>query len=434
MRNITEIIDKVNSQIFHKFIAEPVHPLAMKIAQLTIALIFLPLVLSAQLEVGSEAPTLVVDEIVRGDPEWVNQLQDPAGLIVVLDFWAIWCTPCVASIPDLNAIAGKYRDRGVLFVSITDDPAAKLQNFLAATEINYPVVRDEDGSEFKKFGVQARPRYFIINRAGTTVYQGVHLNEALIEEVLATGKVDYGAVRESIASGAVVITNGGFAAGQDPLYNGMRIMKEIRPAKQYEDIRQFIIRPSLETQFGGHGWRTTDSHVGVTYSGGKLEELLSFLRKLPSPLWIENKTGDTTRYDVVYWKKAAGRSAAFAEIEAGLLDGLELRLDSVLKTVRIRDIRPAADATAIPFEQIPDGAQSAYLPVRTLVSELEKKTAIRHAVAPMLAETFVPIQSWAKGLRLAEASPGEIVDLLASNGIRVVEDEREVVVFELAKK
>ncbi len=408
----------------------------MKITSIALLLLCLPLVLPAQLEVGTEAPKIAIDEIVHGDPTWVAQVQDPAGKIIVLDFWAIWCVPCVAAIPDLNDIAGKYRDRGVLLVSITDDPAVKLQNFLAATEVNYPVVRDEDGSEFKKFGVRARPRYFIINREGYIVFRGNHIDEALVEEVLKTDTVDYEPVpTKSIALSNRVVTNGGFAPGQDPLYNGMRIMQGMRSAKQYQDIRQFIIRPSLEPEFGGHGWRTTKNRVGVTYSGGRLEELLSFLRRLPSPLWIDNRSGDTTRYDIVYWKKAAGLPEAFAEIEAALLDGLDLTLDSVLKKVSLREIRPtAAKVTAIPSEQIPDGARNAYLSVRRIASALEKKTAVLHIVAPELAESFVPIRSWPQGRQLMEASPREIANLLAMNGITVADNEREIGVYELVRK
>jgi thiol-disulfide isomerase/thioredoxin len=420
---------------FSYFVLQPHIPLPMKTMSITFIFVFLPLVLSAQPGVGTEAPKLAIDEIVHGDPEWAAQVQDPAGQIVVLDFWAIWCVPCVAAIPDLNAIAVKYRDRGVVFVSITDDPAVKLQNFLAATEVSYPVVRDEDGSEFKKFGVRARPRYFIINREGTIVFSGNHIGEALVEEVLQTGTVDYEpAPAKSIASGNRVVTNGGFAPGQDPLYNGMRFMKGIRPVKRYTDIRQFIIRPSVETEFGGNGWRTAGKYVGVTYSGGTLEELLSFLRQLPSPLWIENKTGDTTRYDVVYWQKAAGLSEALAEIEAGLLDGLELTLDSVLKTIPLREVRPAANVQAIPSGQIPEGARNAYLSVHRIAAALEQKTTVLHAVAPALADTFVPIRSWPQGRRLMEASPREIVELLAMNGIKVVDVEREMVVYELVRK
>ena len=67
-----------------------------------------------------------------------------------------------------------------------------------------------------------------------------------------------------------MITRGGFTPGEDPLYNGL--IQMLGREKDYSLIEQVIIRPSLETSFGGYGRKKNDGYVGLTYSGGDLSK------------------------------------------------------------------------------------------------------------------------------------------------------------------
>lgn len=63
---------------------------------------------------GTVAPDFMVNDL-EGKPV---KLSDFRGKVVVLDFWATWCVPCLASMPETNAIAAKYKDRGVVVLGI----------------------------------------------------------------------------------------------------------------------------------------------------------------------------------------------------------------------------------------------------------------------------------------------------------------------------
>src|SRR5262245_7975820 len=63
------------------------------------------------------------------------------GKVVIVNFWATWCPPCRAEIPDLVALQDKYRDRLVIIgVSEDDVPTDEVRRFVADHKINYPVV------------------------------------------------------------------------------------------------------------------------------------------------------------------------------------------------------------------------------------------------------------------------------------------------------
>jgi thiol-disulfide isomerase/thioredoxin len=96
-------------------------------------------------------------------------LGDLKGKVVLLDFWATWCPPCVAMIPTLHDLYRDFRGRGVEFVGINSDGPAtgpdEVQAFLHTHPANYPMVID-DADVGVRFNVQALPHMVIIGRDG----------------------------------------------------------------------------------------------------------------------------------------------------------------------------------------------------------------------------------------------------------------------------
>lgn len=91
------------------------------------------------------------------------------GKVVLLNFWATWCPPCKAEMPDLDALQRKYatdKDFVVLGVNFEEDPET-VRSYMEEHKLTFPVALDRDGSvTTKSFGVRPLPTTFIIDREG----------------------------------------------------------------------------------------------------------------------------------------------------------------------------------------------------------------------------------------------------------------------------
>jgi thiol-disulfide isomerase/thioredoxin len=94
--------------------------------------------------------------------------------VIMLDFWATWCGPCIQAMPDLAAIARKYKDQRLVFygVNVGEDPDS-VKEFLAAANLDIPVVMDFDGRIQRSFQGKYLPMTVLIGKDGTI--QAVHL-------------------------------------------------------------------------------------------------------------------------------------------------------------------------------------------------------------------------------------------------------------------
>jgi thiol-disulfide isomerase/thioredoxin len=92
------------------------------------------------------------------------------GQVVVLDFWATWCSPCIQMIPVMDALNHAWAPRGVNFVGINSDGGGAspedIKSFLIEHPFAYPVVRDGDGEVGALYRVEALPTLVVIGRDG----------------------------------------------------------------------------------------------------------------------------------------------------------------------------------------------------------------------------------------------------------------------------
>jgi len=109
-------------------------------------------------------------------------LDDLQGKVVLIDFWATWCGPCMAALPHIRSIAKKFEGQPLVVLSISvDTNQAKWKEFVAKNEMTWPQAFDGgfNGKVARAFGVHAIPNTFTVDADG--VLQDEHTGDGSIE-------------------------------------------------------------------------------------------------------------------------------------------------------------------------------------------------------------------------------------------------------------
>ena len=123
-------------------------------------------------EAGEPAPDFALPALSE---RHVLSLSDLRGAVVYLEFWNSFCAPCRASFPKLDALRERLPREDFEVVAVNMDPFADDgRRFLAKTPVSFPVLSDASLAVGERFGVEALPTGFLIDRTGIVreVHQG----------------------------------------------------------------------------------------------------------------------------------------------------------------------------------------------------------------------------------------------------------------------
>ena len=125
-------------------------------------------------------------EDLDGQARLLNEWQGP---YLVINFWATWCPPCLKEIPSFIALQNKFRNDNVQFIGVAYDHTEAVKEFVAKTEINYPILLggDDVAVFMRDFGnkIGALPFTAVVDGSGkvVTTHQG-EWHQADAEEAL----------------------------------------------------------------------------------------------------------------------------------------------------------------------------------------------------------------------------------------------------------
>ncbi|MBN2013090.1 TlpA family protein disulfide reductase [candidate division KSB1 bacterium] len=119
---------------------------------------------------NAKAPNFFIRDI-NGKRVELSQLLEKGPVLV--NFWALWCIPCLKELPHLNKLAERYRDQGLTVLTINqDDPSSenKVKPFMKGKRYTFQVAIDKDKELWRSFKIVALPTLFLIDQNGTISY------------------------------------------------------------------------------------------------------------------------------------------------------------------------------------------------------------------------------------------------------------------------
>jgi thiol-disulfide isomerase/thioredoxin len=120
--------------------------------------------------IGAEPPEIAANDWLNSDgPPTLASLR---GKVVVVEFWATWCGPCVAGIPHLNELQTKYRDLGLRVVSLTDEDRATIVAFQKRAKVPIEYTVGTGSGLSATYGVTGIPHAFLVGRSGKLLWHG----------------------------------------------------------------------------------------------------------------------------------------------------------------------------------------------------------------------------------------------------------------------
>lgn len=92
------------------------------------------------------------------------------GKVVILNFWSIWCGPCLVEMPSLNKLYLEFKNKGLVVIAVAEDPAEKpVRSYIQEKSLAFPVLMDKERKVYFKYSLFGIPVTFLIDKKGVIV-------------------------------------------------------------------------------------------------------------------------------------------------------------------------------------------------------------------------------------------------------------------------
>ncbi len=359
-------------------------------------------VMGEQSLIGQTAPELGIEKFLQA-PEGEKSLSALKGKVVVLEFWATWCAPCVAEIPHLNQLNEEFRDKQVQFISITDEGEDVIAPFLKRQEMKSWIGLDTDRSVFKAYGVKGIPRTFLIDQEGIIAasLHPVGLSSDMIEKVIAGKKIE----RPKSQKPKTVENE-----GTDPIF-------------------KILIAPTEKKKWPSFGTGSSKGYRKLDAEGITLHQALSSAYDFPTT----RITGPKTLLESWYTISAKLPRDQFKLLfQQALTASLQLRVSNQKKSVEVLVLTAGEDSAEKlkPTVMSSSGSMTSGGPgkIKTMNGEISRLAQSLEHVLERVVEDGTRIEGkydWE--LTYDEDDPNSVIAVLEEQlGLRIRKEQREI--------
>jgi len=104
-------------------------------------------------------------------------LSDYSGSVIFLNVWATWCGPCRQEMPSMAELYREFQGKGLAMVAISSEDLDTVQDYATSARYPFPILVDPEDVLGQRFGINAIPTTFIVDKRGQLVYQHVGFND-----------------------------------------------------------------------------------------------------------------------------------------------------------------------------------------------------------------------------------------------------------------
>ena len=116
---------------------------------------------------GGATPPLALEDLQGGR----HELADYKGKVVLVNFWATWCEPCREEMPSIDRLQSSLAGQPFQVLAVNyAEPLSRIDKFVAAVPLGFPLLRDYDGAVAKAWGARILPASFLVGRDGRIRY------------------------------------------------------------------------------------------------------------------------------------------------------------------------------------------------------------------------------------------------------------------------
>jgi uncharacterized protein (TIGR03435 family) len=230
---------------------------------------------------GTKAPPIALEGLLQAPAGAEAQWDKLRGKVVVLEFWATWCGPCVAALPHMNGLAERYKGK-VQFIAITDEDRETVAAFLSKRPMSAWVGLDADRSVFDAYCVKGIPMTVLVRPDGIVdaVTYPTTLKEQHLDNLLA------GKPSGITSQGRLFILAG-----------------ELPGDEAHDALSHLLIRPSKGAGFGmvkgGAGSGPLGYEMGFTAIGFTLSQIFPLIYDSPQTRIVVTGRVPDGAFDVV---------------------------------------------------------------------------------------------------------------------------------------